>query len=106
MTSDSLLGTRSLNYEICEIGFLDDGHQIGYTNCVANAGLVPDEKLGRVPNSTTEGLGPVTPLGGVIDGAIYWDGVKIDDDGNIVGLDNLIIPFFLLFPCHSEASIP
>ncbi len=102
LTSDSLLGTRSLNYEICEIGFLDDGHQIGYTNCVANAGLVPDEKLGRVPNSTTEGLGPVTPLGGVIDGAIYWDGVKIDDDGNISTVDEYFVNIGIDNPSDSE----
>ena len=87
LVDDTLLGTRSLNYEVCEIVFLDNGMSIAYQNCVANAGLVPDEKLGRVVNAGGEGLGPVTPMGGVIDGNIYWDGVKIDDDGNISSVD-------------------
>lgn len=87
LVDDTLLGTRSLNYEVCEIVFLDEGQKIAYQNCVANAGLVSDEKLGRVVNAGGEGLGPVTPMGGVIDGNIYWDGVKIDDDGNISNVD-------------------
>ena len=79
---DPYLGAQSLNYKICEYAVGED-NQLTLGNCRTSVAQVSDAELGRVVGATTNALGPITPLGGVIEGTIYWDGVTIGDDGNI-----------------------
>lgn len=81
--NDDAIGTRSLEYKICDYAISEDMSQIAYGNCRTNVSQISDAELGRVVGSTVNALGPVTPLAGVIEGDIYWDSVKIDENGNI-----------------------
>ena len=81
--NDEIIGTRSLEYKICDYAVSEDMSQIAYGNCRTNVSQISDAELGRVVGSTVNALGPVTPLAGVIEGDIYWDSVKIDENGNI-----------------------
>lgn len=81
--NNDAIGTRSLEYKICDYAISEDMSQIAYGNCRTNVSQISDAELGRVVGSTVNALGPVTPLAGVIEGDIYWDSVKIDENGNI-----------------------
>lgn len=81
--NNDAIGTRSLEYKICDYVVSEDMSQIAYGNCRTNVSQISDTELGRVVGSTVNALGPVTPLAGVIEGDIYWDSVKIDENGNI-----------------------
>lgn len=81
--NNDAIGTRSLEYKICDYAVSEDMSQIAYGNCRTNVSQISDAELGRVVGSTVNALGPVTPLAGVIEGDIYWDSVKIDENGNI-----------------------
>ena len=84
---DQNVGTRSLKYELCEYQIIDDGANIGWTNCRTDVSQISDVELGRDPNAGAGKLGPVVPLAGVVSGTIYWDGVEIDENGNISSVD-------------------
>lgn len=81
--NDEIIGTRSLEYKICDYAVSEDMSEFTYGNCRTNVSQISDAELGRVVGSTVNALGPVTPLAGVIEGDIYWDSVKIDENGNI-----------------------
>ena len=81
--NNDAIGTRSLEYKICDYAISEDMTEIAYGNCRTNVSQISDKELGRVVGSTVNALGPVTPLAGVIEGDIYWDAVKIDESGNI-----------------------
>lgn len=83
--NNDAIGTRSLEYKICD--YVLDEESVHYGNCRTSVNQITDEELGRVPGSTANALGPVTPLSGVIEGTIYWEGVTIDEDGNICSVD-------------------
>ena len=84
---DSGIGSRSLEYKICDYVIDEENNSVGWTNCRNNISQVTDSELGRVVGSTVNALGPITPLSGVIEGTIWWDGVTIADDGNICSVD-------------------
>ena len=81
--NDEIIGTRSLEYKICDYVVSEDMTEIAYGNCRTNVSQISDKELGRVVGSTVNALGPVTPLAGVIEGDIYWDSIDIDQNGNI-----------------------
>ena len=81
--NDEIIGTRSLEYKICDYVVSEDMTEIAYGNCRTNVSQISDAELGRVVGSTVNALGPVTPLAGVIEGDIYWDSIDIDQNGNI-----------------------
>ena len=85
--NDSQVGSRSLEYKLCEYKLNADGTAVEYGDCRTNVSQVTDSELGRVVGATTDALGPVTPFAGVINGVIWWDGVTINDDGNICSVD-------------------
>ena len=87
-TLDAGLGTRSLEYKICDYALFNNYSEVAYANCRTDLSQVTDEELGRVQGASSGELGPVTPIAGIIDGTIYWDGVEIDESGNISTVDD------------------
>lgn len=90
LTVDENLGSRSLNYKICEYKNVNNGLDINYSACRTDVSQILDSELGRVDGATTSQLGPVTPLAGVIDGLIYWENVEIDEDGRLNTVDDYL----------------
>ena len=87
LTVDENIGSRSLEYKICEYAGEENTMNINYSNCRSDISLIMDSELGRVEGSTTGMLGNVTPFAGVLDGLIYWDSVNFDNDGKLITLD-------------------
>ena len=85
--NDSQVGSRSLEYKLCEYKLNDGGTAVEYGSCRTNVSQVTDSELGRVVGATTDALGPVTPFAGIINGVIWWDAVTVNDDGNICSVD-------------------
>ena len=85
--NDSQVGSRSLEYKLCEYKLNDGGTAVEYGSCRTNVSQVTDSELGRVVGATTDALGPVTPFAGIINGVIWWDAVAVNDDGNICSVD-------------------
>ena len=84
LTVDANVGTRSLEYKICEYSSAETGLDIDFNKCRTDISQISDEELGRNTAANNGGvLGPVTPLAGVIDGTIYWENIEIDDDGKV-----------------------
>lgn len=80
---DDNIGTRSLEYKICEYKSNGNSLDISYSGCRTDVSQIQDTELGRVVNSTSAGLGPITPFAGVLDGTIYWESVEVGDDGRL-----------------------
>ena len=74
LTVDDNIGTRSLEYKICDMTASGDSIDINYANCRTDVNQIQDSELGR-------GGGAIKPMAGVIDGTIYWESVGITDDG-------------------------
>ena len=87
------LGSRSLEYKICEYKGNPQNLNILYSQCRPNIDMITDEELGR-NDTTVSGTGQnVTltttankrkDLASVIDGRIYWESVTVDDDGKLI----------------------
>ena len=90
LTIDENIGSRSLDYKICEYTNSDSGLDINYSRCRTDVSQILDTELGRVEGSTSTQLGPVTPFAGVIDGTIYWESVEIGEDGRVSSIDNYL----------------
>ena len=90
LTTDEGIGSRSLEYKICEYANSDTGLDINYSACRTNVSQIQDVELGRVEGSSSTQLGPVTPFAGVIDGTIYWEAVEIGDDGRVMTVDEYL----------------
>ena len=91
LTIDENIGSRSLEYKICEYTNSADGLDINYSMCRNNISQIMDSELGRVTDGSTAGeLGAVTPFAGVIDGIIYWDSVEIGEDGRLISVDQYL----------------
>ena len=80
-------GTTSLEYKICEYQLYQDGFVLT-DHCFAEQSMIPDKDLGRVENSVSGELGPVTPYAVLIDVPIYWESISVGVDGNFEGLDD------------------
>ncbi|MBR6838131.1 MAG: hypothetical protein IKM94_01000, partial [Alphaproteobacteria bacterium] len=76
LTVDANVGTRSLEYKICEYSGDTGSLAINYSSCRTDVSQVSDSDLGR-------GTGVVKPLSGVLDGTVYWEKVTYADDGTI-----------------------
>ncbi len=84
---DDGVGSRTLEYKVCEYGLGEDGQTFQMKGCRANIDMIADAELGRVDGlsgTTSTDLGPVTPFSGVINGVIYWENVDVGDDGLLV----------------------
>ena len=86
------LGSRSLEYKICEYTGETDNMNINYSQCRPSIDSITDDELGKntTTTSSTNSSGNITykthtpkPFAAVIDGTIYWDSVEIDEKGNI-----------------------
>ncbi len=91
LTVDENLGARSLEYKICEYTNYEDSLQIDYGKCRTDVSQILDTELGRVVGATSSGLGTVKPFSGVIDGLIYWESVKVGEDGRLISVDQYLI---------------
>ena len=81
---DDDVGSRTLEYKVCEFGVAADGKNIETLGCRANIDMITDAELGRVDGlsgTTSTDLGPVTPFVGLMNGIIYWENVDVGDDG-------------------------
>ena len=87
---DDNIGTRSLEYKICEYASSGNSLDISYAGCRTDVSQIQDTELGRVVNATSSGLGPVTPFAGVLDGTIYWESVEVGDDGRLSSVDEYL----------------
>lgn len=88
---DDGMGAHSLDYKIC--GYKEDTNgniSIDFYSCRTDVAQIQDVELGRVENSRSTQLGPVTPLAGVIDGTIYWESVEVGDDGKLSTVDEYL----------------
>ena len=94
LTVDENLGSRSLEYKICEYAGENDSMDISYTSCRTDVSQITDDELGRSPGvdpSTGEPIpGTIKPLAGVIDGVIYWESVEINEDGRLISVDEYL----------------
>ncbi len=90
LTIDDGIGSRSLEYKICEYTMSENTLDIDYAKCRTDVSQIQDKELGRVENSTSVELGPVTPFSGVLDGTIYWESVEINDDGRLSTVDEYL----------------
>ncbi len=91
MIVDNGLGSRSLEYKICDFTYRGDSLDIDYNNCRPNIDTITDEELGRntTAMTATDSKGDITyvhhnakNIAAVIDGRIYWESVKFTDDGS------------------------
>lgn len=83
LTVDDNLGTRSLEYKICEYSGSESGMDIDFSKCRTDVSQILDSEIGRVQGSTNGEMGPVTPFAGVLDGTIYWESVLVDETGKL-----------------------
>ena len=90
ITVDNNIGSRSLEYKICEYTNNNNNLDISYSSCRTDVSQILDTELGRVEGSTSAELGPVKPFAGVIDGIIYWESVEIDEDGRLSSVDEYL----------------
>ena len=90
LTIDENIGARSLEYKICEYTSVENSLDIDYGKCRTDVSQIQDKELGRVENSTSVELGPITPFAGVLDGTIYWESVEINDDGRLSTVDEYL----------------
>ena len=84
---DDGVGSRTLDYKVCEYGMTADGQGFEMKGCRANIEMITDEELGRIDGlsgTTSTTLGPVKPFMGAISGVIYWENVDVGDDGLLV----------------------
>ena len=88
LTVDENIGSRSLEYKICEYTGETEGNtmNINYSNCRSDVNQITDEELGRVYGSTTGELGPVKPFAGIFDGVIFWGNIDVEQDGKITSV--------------------
>ncbi|MFQ6729722.1 MAG: hypothetical protein ACLRFK_01550 [Alphaproteobacteria bacterium] len=83
------LGTTSLDYKICEIEI--DGENISTKDkCYRDIAMIPDSDLGRVEGSETDKIGKITTVVPVIEPMIYWEELKLDSNGLLVGVDEYV----------------
>lgn len=88
------LGSRSLEYKICEYKNYNDNISIDYKLCRPNIDMITDEELGRNSSDIKTGAdgnidytkNTEKPFAGVIDGIIYWESVKFTDNGADAGI--------------------
>lgn len=90
LTVDENIGARSLEYKICEYTMSENGLDLDYAKCRTNIDQIQDKELGRVEESDSTELGPVTPFAGVLDGTIYWESVQVADDGRLSSVDEYL----------------
>ncbi len=91
MIVDNGLGSRSLEYKICEYNGNENNISINYNQCRPNIDMITDVELGRNSSDLVTGSDgninytPNTekPFAGVIDGIIYWESVDFNEDGVI-----------------------
>ncbi len=70
------IGTRSLEYKICEYAGNESNLEIDYARCRTSESQIMDNELGL-------GGGAIKPFAGVLDGTIYWDGIEFDENGKL-----------------------
>lgn len=88
------LGSRSLEYKICEYEGSNEDMTINYKQCMPNVDMITDADLGRNEIITVNDNGSAQydtdktgrDLSGVIDGIIYWESVKFTDNGADEGI--------------------
>lgn len=90
LTVDENIGSRSLEYKICEYTNTNDSLDINYSACRTDVSQILDSELGRVEGSSSAGLGPVKPFAGVVDGVIYWESVEVGEDGRLISVDDYL----------------
>ena len=90
LTIDDGIGSRSLDYKICEYTQSGSEYKVDYSTCKPSAENIQDEELGRVVGSKTGELGSVKPFTGVLDGLIYWEEIEFKDDGNLISVDEYL----------------
>ncbi len=91
MIVDNGLGSRSLEYKICEYNGNENNISINYNQCRPNIDMITDVELGRNSSDLVTGsAGNINytqntekPFAGVIDGIIYWESVDFNKDGVI-----------------------
>lgn len=76
LTVNENVGTRSLQYKICEYTGSENSLEINYSACRTDVSQVQDTELGK-------GTGIIKPLSGVLDGTIYWEKVTYGENGTI-----------------------
>ena len=89
-TVNNNLGAGTLQYKICEYTNYEGNMQIDYSRCKTDVSQISDTELGRVEESNSTELYAVTPLAGVIEGLIYWDNVRVDEDGRLNNIDQYL----------------
>ncbi len=88
---DNGLGSRSLEYKICNYTGSGKNMSIDYNYCRTNIDQITDAELGRneadIKSQSTGDINYTSksrePLAAVLDGLIYWGSVDISNDGNI-----------------------
>ena len=90
MTVNQNIGANTLEYKICQYIMTDDMAHISSEDCRADVSQITDEELGRVEGSLTGELGPSLPFVGVLDGAIYWGSIQVDEEGKLSSVDEYI----------------
>ena len=90
LTVDDGIGSRSLEYKICEYTPSNNSMDINYSACRTDVSQIRDEELGRVVGTTTAGLGSVKPFAGVLDGTIYWESVDVDENGKLATVEEYL----------------
>ncbi len=80
MTVDDGIGTRSLEYKICEFYPTEDGNDLTFTNCRKSADQILDSELGRVEGGSTSTIGSVKPFAGILEGMIFWEEITFDEN--------------------------
>ncbi len=80
MVVDETLGTKSLEYGICDYALTKDNFYIDFSKCRSSVDTISDEELGRIKGNTTPGAtGSITPLAGTMNGTIYWNLIQFDN---------------------------
>ena len=76
---DEGIGSRSLEYKICEYAGSNNDMSISYNLCRSDISQITDNEIRTN-----------VPFASVLSGIIYWESVDFDDDGNLKSVDDYI----------------
>lgn len=79
LTVDDGLGSRSLEYKVCQYTGNSSNLSINYNLCRADVSQITDGELRSD-----------VPYAGILDGNIYWENIEVKDDGTLTNVDDYI----------------
>lgn len=83
------VGATSLDYKICEVSVTEKSMDVTDT-CYRDVALIPDSNLGRVEGGETGKIGKIATVVPVVEPMIYWEELKLDSNGLLVGVDEYV----------------